>query len=166
MKKLLGIVVLGLLWCGSASAITLYCDTEEWNDYLTLNVNYTFSIVQHPNFRGGKTFKADISDKTIFFMVEGEHWQINRSNGNFTRKILRQIFIKLANVQPKNQRLNKSSKNYQLFNEKGRSVARCPYLYLHTNLNVYSASDPLGVLFQSETSLLTSDGSPLPIGCV
>ena len=52
------------------------------------------------------------------------------------------------------------------FNEKGRSVARCPYLYLHTNLNVYSASDPLGVLFQSEASLLTSDGSPLPIGCV
>ena len=90
MKKLLGIVVLGLFLSGnaySAGVITLYCDSPVWNNYITLNVNYDLNIVQHPNFKEGNAFKAKISEKSIFFIdQDGEHWTINRTNGILHRK--------------------------------------------------------------------------------
>ena len=79
-------ILVMLFWCGNAYSLTLYCDSDEWNNYLTLDVNYELKIVQHNDFKEGLPFKADISEKTIFFIADGEHWTIDRINGKFIRK--------------------------------------------------------------------------------
>ena len=88
MKKLLGIVVLGLLLSVNANSTgltTIYCDSKFWNTYISLNINYDLNTVQHPDFKGGKTFNAMISEKSIFFLTEGERWNINRVTGQLDR---------------------------------------------------------------------------------
>ena len=90
MKKILSKLIFILFFsanANSAGIITLYCDSPVWNNYLTLNVNYDLNIVQHPNFKEGKAYKAKISEKTIFFIdIDGEHWTINRTTGVLHRK--------------------------------------------------------------------------------
>ena len=66
MKKLLIITTLGLFCFGTAQATTLYCDYHQWNDYVVLNIDYKNNIVQGPTFKGGKKFKATITNKKIF----------------------------------------------------------------------------------------------------
>ena len=85
MKKVLGIVVLVLFFTGSANALTLYCDNEQWNYYITLNIDYENKTVQGPTFKGGKKFNATISNKKIIFDAESEKWEINRNTGEIIR---------------------------------------------------------------------------------
>ena len=85
LKKLLGIVVLGLFLSSNAYAVTIYCDHEEWNHYVILNIDYKNKLVQGDKFGGGVAIKALISEKTITFSTQDEQWKINRINGKVYR---------------------------------------------------------------------------------
>ena len=89
MKKLLAIVVLGLLLSGNAYALTIYCDAKQWINFLTFQVDLEAKTVRDDiEFGGGKIYNATINEKSIFFNRDGdEHWLISRSSGKFSRKV-------------------------------------------------------------------------------
>ena len=94
MKKLLVIIVLGLLWSGNGYALTLYCDSSEWSNFMTLRVNIKGKTIQDDlEMGGGEIYKADINDKTISFTRSGgELWLISRISGKFSRKVYNPVF--------------------------------------------------------------------------
>tara|TARA_E500000178_G_C16590249_1_gene560032 strand:- start:222 stop:554 length:333 start_codon:yes stop_codon:yes gene_type:complete len=93
MKKLFTIIVLGLLWSGNAYSLTLYCDTSEWKNFMTLRVDMKSKTIQDDlKMGGGKIYRADINDKTITFRRTDELWVISRVSGKFTRKVYNPVF--------------------------------------------------------------------------
>ena len=88
MKKFIIIFWISFVNCTLAQAVTLYCDHEEWNHYVVLNIDYQNSIVQGPTFKGGRKFVATISTKNIIFDAETEKWKINRNTGVVIRKFM------------------------------------------------------------------------------
>ena len=92
MKKLLGIVVLGLLLSSKAYAVTLYCDTKEWSDFRIIKVDYNLDSVQILNSNGDifeETSDERTSEKAIYFKTSNGRtwWKINRITGEFSRNI-------------------------------------------------------------------------------
>ena len=72
----------------------LLLQLSRMNQYMVINVDFTSNFVQHPAFRNGEKYKAKISNKEIFFDVDGE-LSIDRKLESFQEKILKWKFIKM-----------------------------------------------------------------------
>ena len=86
MKKIFNITIIIFFLCNNLFANTFYCNSDEWKESMVINVDFENNFVQHPTFRNGEKYKAEISDEEIFFDIDGEHWIITRKNGKFLRK--------------------------------------------------------------------------------
>ena len=109
MKKTFNTIIFMLFFCNYCYAKTFYCNSQEWNQYMVINVDFTSNFVQHPAFRNGEKYKAKISNKEIFFDVDGEHWSIDRKSGIFSRKNFKMEIYQNGKCTTKNPKSLKKS---------------------------------------------------------
>ena len=87
VTKLLGIVVLSLLWFSNVYALTLYCDHPKWRNFMTLKVDLESNTIQDMDEE--EVYEAKISEKFISFGRDTWHsLVISRISGKFTRTII------------------------------------------------------------------------------